>query len=120
MYGSVSTINGNVSSSMTNIKLTLKNNSQSISIIKVSYFIISDNKQLWPIILSKALATVLGGYKKLASTPCYKLFNLLTGSNSLFFNIKEDPTKNARILRYIADCENKNFIIHAEKVCKNL
>ena len=71
-------------------------------------------------VLEKALAQGLGGYSKLTTTPCYKLFSILTGSNSLFFNVKEDPTKNGRILRYITDCENKNFVIHAEKVCKNL
>jgi hypothetical protein len=78
------------------------------------------NKQIWPVILVKALAIAVGGFTKLSVMPCYKLFNLLTGSNSLFFNIKEDPTKNGRILRYISECENKNFIIHGEKVCKNL
>jgi hypothetical protein len=71
-------------------------------------------------ILEIALSKTLGGYANLIQTPCHKLFTMLTGSNSLFFNIKEDPTKNSKILRYISDCENKNFVIHAEKVCKNL
>jgi hypothetical protein len=58
-----------------------------ISIIQVIIFFIKDN-QLWPIVLETALAKALKSYKLLASLPCHKLFNILTGSNSLFFNIK--------------------------------
>ena len=88
-------------------------------IIQVTLNFIQDN-QIWPIVLETALAKALNSYKSVTSLPCHKIFNILTGSNSLFFNIKEDPSKNNRILRYITDCENKNFILHAEKICKNL
>ena len=97
-------INGDVLLSMTHMKFIRNILNQNTFVINVTYYLILENTQLWPIVICKALATALGGYERLASTPCHKLFNLLTGSNSLFFNVKEDPTKNTRILRYISDC----------------
>jgi hypothetical protein len=40
---------------------------------------------------------------------------MLTGCNAITVKIKEDPTKNSKILHLITDCLRKNYIIHATK-----
>ena len=40
---------------------------------------------------------------------------MLTGCNAISVKIKEDPTKNAKLLALITDCIRKNYVIHATK-----
>ena len=40
---------------------------------------------------------------------------LLTGCNSIGVKVKEDPSKNGKLLQLIGDCQRKNYIVHAEK-----
>ena len=44
-----------------------------------------------------------------------EIFHALTGSNYISFKVKEDPSKNKNLLRFITANEKKNFIIYAEK-----
>lgn len=40
---------------------------------------------------------------------------MLTGCNAISAKVKEDPTKNAKLLHLVTDCLRKNYIIHAHK-----
>ena len=45
-------------------------------------------------ILEKALAVAFGGYSRLGEASTGKLFQMLTGSNSVGFKIREEYEKN--------------------------
>lgn len=45
---------------------------------------------------------------------------MLTGSNYVTFKIKEDPSLNSKAIKYTAENENKNFILHCEKHKRDL
>ena len=70
---------------------------------------------MWFNVLEKALAIALGGYEKLLKVDSSTLFTMLTGCNSISAKIKEDPSKNAKLLSLISDCLRKNYIIHGQK-----
>ena len=57
----------------------------------------------------------MGGYEQLAKTDSSLLFTMLTGCNSISVKVKEDPTKNVKLLHLITDCLRKNYIIHTSK-----
>jgi hypothetical protein len=44
-----------------------------------------------------------------------EIFSRLTGCNNFGMRIKEDPTKNSKILQMKGECQRKNYIVHAEK-----
>ena len=70
---------------------------------------------MWFNVLEKALAQILGGYEALSKADPSLLFTILTSCNAITVKIKEDPTKNAKILSLITDCLRKNYVIHATK-----
>ena len=61
-----------------------------------------------------------GGYHHYEQLAIPELFRLLTGSNFVSFRIKEDPSMNIKAIKYTAENENKNFILHCEKHKKDL
>jgi hypothetical protein len=71
--------------------------------------------QMWFNVLEKGLAEALGGFEELEKADSSVLFTMLTGCNAISARIKEDPTKNAKLLHLINDCLKKNYIIHAQK-----
>lgn len=44
-----------------------------------------------------------------------EIFTLLTGCNAISAKVKEDPSKNGKLLQLINECQRKNYIVHAEK-----
>jgi hypothetical protein len=40
---------------------------------------------------------------------------MLTGCNAIGIKIKEDPSKNSKLLQLINECQRKNYIVHVEK-----
>lgn len=63
----------------------------------------------------EALIALYGGLEALAEANVTDLFHALTGSNFISFRVKEDPSKNSKLLKFITQNEKKNFIISAEK-----
>lgn len=55
----------------------------------------------------------MGGYEQLLKAETGDLFMLLTGCNSISVKVKEDPSKNGKLLQLIGDCQRKNYIVHA-------
>ena len=77
------------------------------------YFIAYSGKQKWANVLEKAIAKAIGGYEQLLKAETGDLFMLLTGCNSIGVKVKEDPSKNGKLLQLIGDCQRKNYIVHA-------
>lgn len=60
------------------------------------------SSQFWPHILEKALAIAVGGYDELGRASSGRLFTLLTGCNALSLKVKEDPSKNGKLLQLVS------------------
>jgi len=59
------------------------------------------------------VAIALGGYANLMKAEVSELFTMLTGCNAIVSKIKEDPSKNSKLLVLINECLRKNYIISA-------
>mgnify|MGYP000554301968 CR=1 FL=1 len=70
---------------------------------------------MWYNVLEKALALALEGYENVKKADSSLFFTMLTGCNAITSKIKEDPSKNSKMLHLINDCLRKNYIIHVTK-----
>ena len=74
-----------------------------------------NSNQVWIYLLEKCFAISVGGYERLESFDVGTLFHMLTGSNVLGYRVREDPSKNTKLLKMVESCFGKNFLIHCEK-----
>jgi hypothetical protein len=70
---------------------------------------------MWFNVLEKAVAIALGGYDNLVNAETTQLFTMLTGCNAIVSKVKEEPSKNNKLLLLVKECLRKNYVIHAER-----